>query len=88
VCARCSWITDTYELSKLAKYADDKAFHQKWRAVKQENKAKLAAVVKETFGDDVPLNALFDIQVGGGGCCCSAAAAAGRGCTLLSCCVC
>jgi glucan phosphorylase len=60
----CSWITDTYELSKLAKYAEDKAFQKKWIAVKQENKAKLAAVIKETFGDDVPLNALFDIQVG------------------------
>jgi hypothetical protein len=31
--------------------------------VKQENKAKLAGVVKDIFGDDVPLNALFDIQV-------------------------
>jgi starch phosphorylase len=59
----CSWITDTYELSKLAKYADDKAFHKKWCAVKQENKAKLAGVVKGIFGDDLPLNALFDIQV-------------------------
>uniref|UniRef100_A0A383VH92 Alpha-1,4 glucan phosphorylase n=1 Tax=Tetradesmus obliquus TaxID=3088 RepID=A0A383VH92_TETOB len=58
-----NWITDTYELSKLAKYADDKAFHKKWRAVKQDNKARLAAVIKETFGDDVPLNALFDIQI-------------------------
>lgn len=31
--------------------------------MKQDNKARLAAVIKETFGDDVPLNALFDIQV-------------------------
>lgn len=60
----CSWITDTYELSKLAPYATDKSFQAKWREVKQANKAKLAAYVKETFGDDVPLNAMFDIQVG------------------------
>ncbi len=58
-----SWITDTYERSKLAPYATDKAFQAKWRDVKQANKAKLAAYIKETFGDDVPLNALFDIQV-------------------------
>ena len=59
----CSWITDTYELSKLKPYAEDAAFQEQWRAVKLENKKKLAAYIKETFGDDVPLNALFDIQV-------------------------
>jgi hypothetical protein len=59
-----SWITDTYELSKLKPYAEDAAFQEQWRAVKLENKKKLAAYIKETFGDDVPLNALFDIQVG------------------------
>lgn len=59
----CSWITDTYELAKLKPYAEDKAFQEQWRAVKLENKKKLAAYIKETFGDDVPLNALFDIQV-------------------------
>jgi glucan phosphorylase len=58
-----SWITDTYELSKLKAYAEDAAFQEKWRAVKLEKKKKLAAYIKETFGDDVPLNALFDIQV-------------------------
>jgi hypothetical protein len=61
-----SWITDTYELSKLKAYAEDAAFQEKWRAVKLEKKKKLAAYIKETFGDDVPLNALFDIQVGMG----------------------
>jgi hypothetical protein len=64
-----SWITDTYGLQRLTPYATDKAFQAKWREVKQENKAKLAAYIKSQFGDDVPLNALFDIQVG----CCSLA---------------
>jgi starch phosphorylase len=58
-----NWITDTYELSKLKPYAEDAAFQEQWRAVKLENKKKLAAYIKETFGDDVPLNALFDIQI-------------------------
>jgi len=61
-----SWITDTYDLQRLAPYATDKAFQAKWREVKQENKAKLAAYRRSQFGDDVPLNALFDIQVGHG----------------------
>jgi starch phosphorylase len=58
-----SWITDTYELSKLKPYAEDPAFQEQWRAVKLENKKKLAAYIKDTFGEDVPLNALFDIQI-------------------------
>jgi hypothetical protein len=64
-----SWITDTYGLQRLTPYATDKAFQAKWREVKQENKAKLAAYIESQFGDDVPLNALLDIQVG----CCSLA---------------
>lgn len=58
-----NWITDTYDLQRLTPYATDKAFQAKWREVKQENKAKLAAYIKSQFGDDVPLNALFDIQI-------------------------
>jgi starch phosphorylase len=57
------WVSDTYELSGLRKFADDKAFREQWRSVKRQNKAKLAAYLKELTGDDVPLDALFDVQI-------------------------
>jgi glucan phosphorylase len=69
------WITQTKELEGLRKFADDKAFQKEWRAVKAAKKAKLAAYIKEKFGDDVNQNALFDIQVRVRGC-------------VVSCCVC
>lgn len=47
----------------LREYATDKAFQAKWRAVKQIRKAKLAAFMKKSTGDDVNLNSLFDIHV-------------------------
>lgn len=43
--------------------AGDKSFQAKWRAVKQAKKAKLAALLKTQFGEDVPVNAMFDIQI-------------------------
>lgn len=57
------WVSDTYELRGLEKFADDAAFRAQWRAVKRANKAKLAVYLKDTFGDDVPLDALFDVQI-------------------------
>lgn len=41
-----AWINDLNLLTGLRKYADDKDFQQKWRAIKLENKAKLAAKIK------------------------------------------
>ncbi len=40
-----------------------RAFHKEWQAVKQTKKQKLAAYVKGLTGDDLNLNAMFDIQV-------------------------
>lgn len=58
-----SWVTDTVQLQKLKKVSTDAAFQAKWKAVKQLKKAKLAAMIKQIHGDDVNMNALFDIQV-------------------------
>nr|QKY15157.1 starch phosphorylase (SP) [Polytomella parva] len=58
-----SWINETAKISELKKFANDQTLHKKWAAVKQKNKAKLAAVIKKLYGDDVNLNALFDIQI-------------------------
>ncbi|MEW5319329.1 MAG: hypothetical protein WDW38_010488 [Sanguina aurantia] len=57
------WINNTEQLSGLRKHAEDKAFQAKWVAVKQARKVKLAALIKTITGDDVPVNAMFDIQI-------------------------
>jgi len=57
------WLKDLYQLKKLAKYADDKAFQKKWLAIKHSNKERLAAVIKQNLGVTVSADSLFDVQV-------------------------
>jgi glycogen phosphorylase len=57
------WATDLGRLRKLAEYADDPAFQDRWRAIKQANKERLAAQIRTATGIEVDATALFDIQV-------------------------
>ena len=57
------WITDMPQLRKLTPYADDAKFRAQWRAVKQANKARLAALVQKDCGVTFDVDAIFDIQV-------------------------
>lgn len=57
------WISNLYELEKLKPLADDRGFLDRWREVKRQNKIRLAAVIKELRGVDVPPESLFDCQV-------------------------
>eukprot|EP01024_Parvocaulis_polyphysoides_P002130 TRINITY_DN1065_c0_g2_i3.p1 TRINITY_DN1065_c0_g2~~TRINITY_DN1065_c0_g2_i3.p1 ORF type:complete len:756 (-),score=139.93 TRINITY_DN1065_c0_g2_i3:85-2352(-) len=57
------WIKDMSLLKKLEPLADDADFRKKWTDVKMQNKRRLAAVIKQVSGDDVNLNAMFDIQI-------------------------
>lgn len=56
------WYKDLSELEKLAPYADDPIFRQKFMDIKRNNKVKLAAYLKETNGVDVDPDSIFDIQ--------------------------
>lgn len=58
-----AWLVDMVKLKALAAYADDAAFRLKWRAIKQDNKAHLAEMVKRDCGVDFNVDALFDVQV-------------------------
>ena len=58
-----SWITELSDLSKLAAFADDKKFGEKWRKAKQVNKARLADLVEQDCGVVFNTNAMFDVQV-------------------------
>jgi starch phosphorylase len=57
------WVTQTDKLKKLEPLAEDAAFRQEWRAVKQANKEKLAAYILKQTGIELDSTWLFDIQV-------------------------
>jgi len=57
------WITDLYQLKGLEKFAEDKAFHKQWQAVKLANKERLADYVKHKYKVKLNIDAMFDIQI-------------------------
>jgi glycogen phosphorylase len=57
------WLTDLSLLKKLAPYADDNAFRDRWQQVQQNAKQKLVELKKREHDLDINVNALFDIQV-------------------------
>ena len=57
------WVTDLDQLEQLAPLADDSDFQQEWRAVKQANKARLAANIESKTGYPVDPEMMFDVQV-------------------------
>ena len=57
------WITETSELAKLKKFADDPAFAEKFAKVKAQNKARAAQFLKNDCGIIIDPNTVFDVQV-------------------------
>ena len=57
------WPTDLKQLSKFAAFADDPAIQDAFMAIKQQNKAELAGVVKKLTNIDIDPHAIFDIQI-------------------------
>ncbi len=57
------WITDLQLLSRLQPLADDAAFRERWREIKQRNKKRLSQYKKHELGVDLNVDALFDVQV-------------------------
>ncbi|MGP9801077.1 glycogen/starch/alpha-glucan phosphorylase [Rheinheimera sp. NSM] len=58
-----AWPTDLKQLSKFAAFADDAAVQDAFMAIKQQNKAELATVVKKLTNIDIDPHAIFDIQI-------------------------
>lgn len=58
-----SWQKAPLELKKLRKYENDSAFVEKCAIIKQHNKERLAAFIKENFNITVDPTSVFDIQV-------------------------
>ena len=57
------WITDLTQLKKLEKYADDTEILQRFIAIKQENKQKLADFVYKKEGVRLNTDTVFDSQI-------------------------
>ncbi len=56
------WVRDLERLQELEKFAEDRAFQERWRAVKQANKTALAGWLKATHGLVADPTSLFDCQ--------------------------
>lgn len=57
------WVTNLQELHALEPFAEDAGFQHAFRQVKQINKLRLAHLIRETTGLQVPADSLFDVQV-------------------------
>ncbi len=58
-----AWIKYLDHLKELEAFADNKKFQKSWDKVKQGNKKKLAAIIKQQQGLVLNTNSLFDFQV-------------------------
>ncbi len=57
------WVRDLNGIKKIADYADDASFRDRWRGIKRENKAQLADYIKDTTGIIADVDSIFDVQV-------------------------
>lgn len=57
------WPTDLKKLHKLAEHAKDPVLQDSFMAIKQQNKADLASVIKKLTRIDVDPAAMFDVQI-------------------------
>ena len=56
------WLKDSTQLARLKEYVDDHEFRWLFAEIKQENKNKLAAYIKEKQGIEVDPHSMFDVQ--------------------------
>ena len=57
------WAGDLSQLRLLKPYAEQPAFRRRVQAVKRENKVRLARMIRERVGVQVPVDSMFDVQI-------------------------
>jgi starch phosphorylase len=57
------WVTDLYQLKKLEKFADDKAFRKDWTAAKLAAKKAFVDKIYKWEGIKIDPNTMFDVQI-------------------------
>jgi starch phosphorylase len=58
-----SWIRDIERLRRLEPFLEDADFCHEWRAIKRDNKAKLAAYIYDQLGIQTDPDSMFDVLV-------------------------
>ncbi len=58
-----SWLRNLTDLKKIEPLAEDAEFTDRWRAVKKENKVRLARITKALTGQIIDPDSIFDVQV-------------------------
>jgi starch phosphorylase len=57
------FVSDLNQLKGLVDHAEDAEFRKQFRAVKQNNKVRLAAYIEQKVGIKVDTNSMFDVQI-------------------------
>lgn len=57
------WISDLDRVEPLENFAEDEEFVEKWRQIKRDNKERLAKHIKKQLNIDIPIDALYDVQI-------------------------
>jgi starch phosphorylase len=57
------WVRNLYEMEKLEPFAKDRAFREKWRQIKHQNKLALADFIKQSTSIKINPDSIFDVQV-------------------------
>ncbi|MBW3630504.1 MAG: glycogen/starch/alpha-glucan family phosphorylase, partial [Gemmatimonadetes bacterium] len=57
------WLVDLPQLKGLEKYAEDRPFQERWRAVKHANKLRLSNVVEELTGVAIDPAMMVDVHI-------------------------
>ncbi|MBT1070595.1 glycogen/starch/alpha-glucan phosphorylase [Pelotalea chapellei] len=57
------WVADLQQIRRIAPHADDAGFRERWHAVKQANKQRLADMVSQECGITFNPESIFDVQV-------------------------
>jgi starch phosphorylase len=58
-----SWVANFADVALLRQFVDEKAFQQKWRESKMENKSVLADFIEQATGVKFDTDMMFDVQV-------------------------
>ncbi len=57
------WVADLEQLRGLEPFAEDAAFRERFRAIKDANKQRLAGVLLARDGFELPTGAMFDVMI-------------------------
>lgn len=57
------WTSHLDDLDRIAPFADNPEFRQAFTTIKQENKQRLAALIKKHMGIQVNCNSIFDVHI-------------------------